>query len=197
MNTKGKVKAAVACAVAVIAVGILLGIIINPAAYAICIVSVICLGAIYYFLKQDESYVDDLINKKLETTNIYKAMIKAMRILRYKIASESLSKSKISSFAFRFNDAEDASLKAVKELLKDKNNQVTKEYLSIKDFVTRIATPTYYGNFHNASYTQKDVKNAADQLIYGHASRSINFYSPTKSYHKIEKTLCGHQYKLA
>ncbi len=204
LNTNGKVVGAAALAVATIAVGILLGIIINPAAYAICFVSTIYLGVIVYCLKQDESYKNNLEHTKRETDSICKEMIKAMRILRYKIASESLSKSKISSFAYSnefdsIERAEKFSMYAVEKLLKDENHQVTKDYLSIKDFVKRIATPTYhgaYGAFHNDSYTQQDVKNAADLLIYGYASRSINFNSTTKSYHEIETISFGH-YKLA
>ena len=185
LNTKGKVLAAVACAVAVIAVGILLGIIINPAAYAICIVSVICLGAIYYFLKQNESYKTDLINKKQETAIVCKSMIKAMQILRNKIAKESLSKIDSSKFSV-WKNAVDASLKAVEELLKDKNNQVTKKYLSIKDFVKRIATDDSYPTEH------RPMREAARKVIYGAHS---NCYARSKAYHSIENTN-GDTYQL-
>ncbi len=194
LNTKGKVLAAVACAVAVIAVGILLGIIINPAAYAICIVSVICLGAIVYFLKQDESYKNDLIEKKQETANVCEAMIKAMWTLRDNIARVSLSG--IESYEYSSRDhAEDASLNAVQELRQNQNNQVTKEYLSIEDFVKRIA-PRH--NLYPAPWPWEvqvnRMKTSADRVIYGAASKSIPLTSK-KSYHYIEKTRDG-AYKL-
>ncbi len=196
LNTKGKVLATVACAVAVIAVGILLGIIINPAAYAICIVSVICLGAIVYFSNQDKRYKTNLEHKKQETANVCKAMIEAMWTLRDKIARVSLSLSGIESYEFFSRDnAEDASLNAVQELRQDQNNQVIKEYLSIEDFVKRIAPRhNLYPGRWPWEVQVNEMKTTADKVIYGAASKSI-LGRTKKSYHYIEKTRDG-AYKL-